>query len=185
MLFGSIPSWRIIRNTIAVGSLLGLTMCENIDNIDISAGGKATIPKASLLDELLGAVPFSGFDKVDFSETFKNQGVTPDQVDSVHMKAFTIIIEAPNNGNFDFIKSVHFFAQAAGLPKIEIASMDTVPQGKREIDLTINADAELKPYVTAPSMQISSEVQGKRPDQETVLGAAVVLDVDIHIPGCN
>ncbi len=63
--------------------------------------------------------------------------------------------------------------------------MDTVPQGKREIDLAINTDAELKPYVTAPSMVISSEVEGKRPDQETVLGAAVVLDVDIHIPGCN
>lgn len=185
MLFGSIPTWRVIRNSIAVASLLGLTMCENIDNIDISAGGKATIPKASLLDELLGAVPFSGFDKVDFSETFKNQGVTADQVDSVHIKAFTIIIESPDSGNFDFLKSVHFYAQAAGLPKVEIASMATVPQGKREIDLEVENDAELKPYVTAPSMQITSEVEGKRPDQETVLGAAVVLDVDIHIPGCN
>ena len=185
MLFGSVSSWRVVRNTIAVASLLGLTMCENVDNIDISAGAKANIPKATLIDKLLGAVAFPGFDKVDFSETFKNQGVTPEQVDSVHLKALTLIIEAPNSGNFNFLKTLHFFAKAEGLDKIEIGSMTMVPQGKRELNLTINAEAELKPYVTAPSMQILSEIEGSRPDQDTVIGAAVVLDVDIHVPGCN
>ena len=34
-------------------------------------------------------------------------------------------------------------------------------------------------------MQILSEVEGSRPEQDTVIAAAVVLDVDIHVPGCN
>lgn len=185
MLFGSVPGWRVIRNSIAVASLLGLTMCESLDNIDISAGGKTTVPKATLVDKLLGAVDFAGFEKVDFTQNFKNQGVTEDQVDSIHVKAMSLIIEAPNGGNFNFLKTLHFFAQAEGLDKVEIASMVMVPQGKRELDLTINTDIELKPYVTAPSMQITSEIEGERPEQDTLIGAAVVLDVDIHVPGCN
>jgi hypothetical protein len=185
MLFGSVSTWRVIRNTIAVASILGLTMCESVDNIDIATAGKVTIPKATLVDKLLGKVAFGGFDKVDFSESFQNQGVTPDQVDSVRVKAMTILVEAPSSGNFDFIQSLHFFVKAEGLDKIPIGSMEMVPKGKRELNLDIDNGSELKPYVTAPSMQILSEVEGSLPDQETVIAAAVVLDVDIHVPGCN
>lgn len=185
MLFGSVSGWRVTRNILAIGSLLALTMCNNIDNIDVSVGGKAEIPAGTLLDKLLGSVAFGGFDKVDFTESFKNQGVTKDDVDAVHLKTMTLIVEAPTTGNFDFIQSVHFFAKADGLDKVEIASMDSIPKGKHELDLIVNADADLKAYVVAPSMQIVSEVQGSRPDEATTVAAAVVLDVDIHIPGCN
>ncbi len=185
MLPGSVSGWRVIRHTIALGSLLALTMCSNLDHIDISAGGKADIPAGTLLDKLLGSVAFGGFDKVDFTESFKNQGVSKDDVDAVHLKTMTLIVEAPASGNFDFLKSVHFFAKADGLDKIEIATIDSIPSGKRELDLVVNAGADLKAYVVAPSMQIVSEVQGSRPDQETTVAAAVVLDVDIHVPGCN
>ncbi len=185
MLFGSVPAWRVIRNTLAVASILGLTMCENIDNIDIATAGKVTIPKATLVDKLLGKVAFSNFDKVDFSESFQNQGVTPDQVDSVHVRVMTILVEAPNGGNLDFIQSLHFFVKAEGLPKIPLGSKEMVPKGKREINLDIDTGSELKPYVTAPSMQIMSEVEGSLPDQDMVIAAAVVLDVDIRVSGCK
>ncbi len=185
MLLGSVSGWRVIRNTIACVSLVGLTMCSNIDHIDVSVGGKAEIPAATLLSKLLGAVSFGGFDKVDFTESFKNQGVTKDDVDAVHLKTMTLIVEAPPTGNFDFIQSVHFFAKADGLDKVEIATMDAIPKGKRELDLVINGAVDLKAYVVAPSMQIVSEVQGALPDEKTTVAAAVVLDVDIHIPGCN
>ncbi len=184
MLPGSVSGSRVIRGTIAIVSLLGLTMCSNLDNIDVSVGGKAEIPAATLLDKLLGSVAFGGFDKVDFTESFKNQGVSKGDVDAVHIKTMTLIVEAPSTGNFDFIQSVHFFAKADGLDKVEIASMDSIPKGKRELDLVINPDADLKAYVVAPSMQIVSEVQGALPDEKTTVAAAVVLDVDIHIPGC-
>lgn len=184
MLPGSVSGWRVIRNIIAVVSLLGLTMCENIDNIDVSVGGKADIPAATLLDKLLGSLAFGGFDKVDFTESFKNQGVSKDDVDAVHIKSMTLIVEAPPTGNFDFIESVHFFAKADGLDKVEIASMDSIPKGKRELDLAVKTEVDLKAYVVAPSMQIVSEVKGSLPNEKSTVGAAVVLDVDIHVPGC-
>ncbi|MEP7120570.1 MAG: hypothetical protein ABJE95_06665 [Byssovorax sp.] len=185
MLIGSVSGWRVIRNSFAIGSLLALTMCSNLTHIDVSAGGKAEIPAATLLDKLLGSVAFGGFDHVDFSQSFKNQGVTKDDVNAVHLKSMTLIVEDPATGNFDFIKSVHFFAKADGLDKVEIATMDSIPMGKRELDLVVNAGTDLKAYVVAPSMQIVSEVQGSLPSEKTTVAAAVVLDADIHIPGCN
>jgi hypothetical protein len=185
MLPGSIPGWRVVRNSLAAVALLGLTMCENLDNFNVSAAGKVTIPKATLIDKLLGSVAFSGFDKVDFTEQFKNQDVKEGDVDSVRMQSITLLIEAPAGQTFTFIKSVHLFAQAAGLPKIEIGAIDTVDQSKREIDLIVDDKTDLKPYVVAPSMQITSEVEGSRPDQDVVVAAAVILDVDINVPGCN
>jgi hypothetical protein len=184
MLFGSVSGWRVFRNTVAVVSLLGLTMCQNIDNIDAAVGGKADIPAATPLGKLLGSLPLGGFDDVDFTESFKNQGVSKDDVDAVHMKTMTLIVEAPTTGNFDFIESVHFFAKADGLDQVEIASMDAIPKGKRELDLAVKTDVDLKAYVVAPSMKIVSVVNGSLPDEKTTVAAAVVLDVDIHIPGC-
>lgn len=185
MLIGSVSGWRVIRNTIAVGSLLALTMCSNLNNIDVSVGGKAEIPAATLLDKLLGGLAIDGFNKVDFTESFKNQGVSKGDVDAVHLKSMTLVLEAPATGNFDFIKSVHFFAKADGLDRVEIALMDKIPQGKRELDLAINGAVDLKAYVVAPSMQIVSEVSGSLPNEKTTVAAAAVLDVDVHIPGCN
>jgi hypothetical protein len=184
MRLSSSPRWSATRHTIALASLVGLTMCANLDNIDVSVGGKASIPKSTLIDKLLGSVAFGGFDSVDFTTELKNQGVTKNDVDAVHLKTMTLAVESPDTGNFDFIQSVHFFAQADGLDKVEIASMDSIPKGKRQLDLIVNANADLKPYVVAPSMRILSEVQGARPAEDTTVAASVVLDVDVHIPGC-
>jgi len=174
-----------LRRVAGILALVGLTMCDSLDNIDVEAGGQATIPASTVVDTLLGQVAFLGFDQIDFSQQFANQGVTEDQVDSVHLSSFTMTVEAPASGNFDFVTSVAFFAEAKGQPKVKIASMSEIPPGARQIDLLVNEDVELKPYVTAPSMTISSEVSGKRPKEKTTVRADVVLDVDIHIPGCN
>ena len=172
------------RRVVALGALVSLSMC-NLDHVDFTAGGKASIPKGTLLGSLLGSLAFTGFDSVDFSEQFQNQGVTKGEVSSVHLKSFTLTIDAPAGGNFDFIQSVAFFAEADGVDKVQIASMDSIPKGKTELDLIVNADAELEPFVVAPSMTISSQVKGTQPDEDTTVSAAAVLDVEVHIPGCN
>jgi len=185
MLTGSVPRWSAIRYAISLAALVGLTMCTHIDNFDIATAGKVEVPKATLIDTVLGDLAFGGFNSVDFSQDFKNQVVTSDDVDSVHVKTLALLVEAPNSGNFNFITSARFFAKADGLDKIEIASMGMIPKGKRELDLNVNGTADLKPYVVAPSMQILSEITGARPDEEMTIAAAVVLDVNIHVPGCN
>ena len=172
------------RRAVALAALVSLSMC-NLDHVDFSAGGKASIPHGTLVGSLLGGLAFTGFDDVDFSEQFQNQGVTKGEVSSVHLKSFTLTIDAPADGDFDFIDSVAFFAEADGVDKVQIASMDSIPKGKKELDLIINTDAELEPFVVAPSMTISSQVQGMQPSEDTTVTAAAVLDVEVHIPGCN
>jgi hypothetical protein len=174
------------RRAVIAAALVTALACDNLDNIDVDAGGKVEVPAATLVDTLLSpALSFAGFDSIDFSQDFANQGVTKDQIDSVKLKSFTLTVDAPSNGNFDFIDSLSFTASASGQPSIEIARLDVVPKGARTLTLSVSEDVELSPYVVAPSMRISGTVKGKRPDVATTVSAAVVLDVDIHVPGCN
>lgn len=157
--------------------------CDEIDNFDVPVSGSAVIPKATLLDELLGLVPFDGFDEISFERAFANQGVAEDQVDSVRVRTFTLVIESPSDGSFDFLEGISFFASAEGLPEVRIASAEAIAAGARSIELTVD-DVELEAYATAPSMVVRGEVEGQRPDVETRVRADVVFDVDVTIPGC-
>lgn len=172
------------RKLLPAVALVTAITCDNIDNIDVDAGGAVTVPAATIIEKLLsGALDFAGFDKIDFTQDFANQGVTKNDVDSVRLKSLTLTIES--GSNFDFLQSLSFSAAADGQPAVEIARIDAVPKGVKKIELDVSANAELKPYVVAPSMRITGKAEGSRPDQETKIAASAVFDVDIHIPGCN
>jgi hypothetical protein len=157
--------------------------CDDIDNFDVSAGGKATIAGSSLLEDLFSDLPFSGFDEITFDQQFKNQGVTEDQVDSVRLTTFTLTIESPASGTFDFLEQIDFYAESPNQPKVRIARAASIPPGAREIALVID-DVELAPYVTAEYMTITTDAKGRRPDDDTTLKASLVFDVDARLPGC-
>lgn len=173
------------RAVIGVALMTSIT-CDNLDNFDLDAKGTVQVPPASLIETLLApALTFAGFDKLDFSQEFANQGVTKDQVDSVKLTQLTLTIDAPGNGNFDFLQSIAFSAAAPGLDAVEIARLDSIPKGAKTITLEVNPDAELVSYVVAPSMTISGKVQGQRPNEATTISAKAVFDIDVHVPGCN
>ncbi|UQA63083.1 hypothetical protein [Polyangium aurulentum] len=159
------------------------TNCDNLDNFDVDVDATAKIPAGTVLDELLGVLDFQSFNSIDLTQELDNQGVTKDDVDSVVMTSFTLTIQGPAGANFDFLESVSFFAETEGQPKVLVAKLDPVPTGATRIEL-VTTGAELKPYVVAPKMRITAEVQGKRPMQETTVVAAVVLNVDVTVPGC-
>ncbi len=173
------------RRVVASLALAGLCTCAGLDNFDVDVGGKATVPKATVVENLLSAFEFPGFDSIDLSQEFKNQGVTKDDVDNVHLEAMTLTIDAPSDGNFDFLDSLTFFAEADGLDKVKIASLAQVPKGKSSLELVVEKDVDLQPYVVAPSMRMSSHIEGKRPAEDTTISATATLDVDVHVPGCN
>lgn len=158
--------------------------CDGIDNIDVEVSGSATIPAATLVDTLLGSLAIGGFDEIDFEQKFQNQGVTPDQVDSVKVKSFVLTIESPDDGNFDFLQGVSFFARAPGEDEVRIASAEAIPAGARTVELTLD-DVELQAYATASSMTIRASVEGEKPPETTQLRADVVFDVDVTVPGCE
>lgn len=164
--------------------VLAVAACDGIDNFDVNASGKASVEARTLIDELLGLVPFEGLGQVDFEQEFRNQGVTEEDVDSVVVTSFVLTIEAPATQSFDFLERVAFFASAEGLEEVRIASADGIDPAARRLELALD-DVDLKPYATAERMTIRTEVVGERPEEATTLRADVVFDVDVTVPGCD
>lgn len=177
-----------MKRAALAAALLAMATCSGLDNIDVEATGEAVIPERTVLDELLGNVAFAGFGNFDISQTqeFQNQGYTKDQIDSVRIVQLTLEIADPAGASFDFLDSVRFSVEADGLPAIEIAYLDSVPAGSNELALEVASDVDLRPYVVAPSMQITNDATGRRPAQETTVRATAIFDVDIDVSGaCN
>lgn len=162
----------------------GMVNCEDLDNIDVEAGGKGVVPAGTVLDEVLSTLDLAPLQSIDLSQELENQGVTKDDVDSVRITRFTLRVEGPPGATFDFLESVAFYAETEGQPRVLVAELPEVPAGATELVLEVVGDAELKPYVVAPSMTISGEVEGRRPDEDTTVAASVVLNVDVTVPGC-
>lgn len=175
---------RTAARALSLVALAALTTCDNLDNFEVEVGGKGKVPKGTLIDELLSTLNLDGFQSIDLSNELKNQGVTKDDVDSVRFVSLTLRIEGPVGATFDFLDSVTFYAETEGVPKAMVAKIESVPPGAMELSLTVDTNVELKPYVVAPSMRLTAEVKGKRPDQDTTVAADVVLDVDVTVPGC-
>lgn len=164
--------------------MAALCTCGTLDQFDVGTSATATIAKGTLVEGLLDTLQFEAFDDLDFSQEIANQGVSEDQIDSVRITSFVIHTEAGSGATLDFLESVAFYAEAEGLERILVASSADF-DGKTEVALTLADDAELKPYLIAPSMTLSAEVSGKRPQQDTTLTADVALTVDATVPGCE
>jgi hypothetical protein len=163
-----------------------LCTCDGLTTITVGASGQASIPQATLVDQLLGgALDFAGLNSIQFDQQFANQGVSKDEVDSVHLESFDVTIDSPKGETFDFLEAITVTASSDGLPTIAVAKLDPVPKGKTKIHLEVNADAELKPYVVAPSMTLGVSVKGQHPAHDTQVNAEASLDVDVHVLGCN
>lgn len=168
----------------ALLALGGMATCASIDNFEVDVSGKGTIAKGGLIDELLSTLSLDEFQSIDLTNELKNQGVTKEDVDSVRLLRFTLTIEGPAGATFDFLESLTFYVETQGAPKAVLARLPAVPAGAKELTLEVEEGLELKPYVVAPSMRITSEVKGTRPDQDTTVRADLTLEVDVTVPGC-
>lgn len=165
-------------------ALGGMATCDGVDNFEVEVGGNGVVPAGTIIDEVLGTLDVDALQSIDLSQELENQGVTKEDVDSVRMIRFTLRIEGPPGATFDFLESVAFYAETEGQPRVLVAEIQEVPAGATELELEVIPDVELKPYVVAPQMRISGEVEGSRPGEETTVAAEVVLDVDVTVPGC-
>jgi hypothetical protein len=174
-----------MRYTRLVLLTLALATCGNLSHLTVDQGATAMIPGASLLEQLVPDLGFSGFGDFDISQSqeFKNQGVTKQQINSVKLKTLTLEVTQPPNGqDLTFLESLSFFVESAGLPKKEIARGGPFAKDAKKVSLTL-MDVELAPYASAARMTFSSAVKGRRPSSNTTLDAKVSLDVDVNVAG--
>lgn len=153
----------------------------------VKRSGQTTVPGGGVLGGLLNSfAPVGSFQNIDFNndQYFKNQGVTKDQVSSVKVSGLTMKIVSPASQDFSFLDELSFYAstnnsEAEIAFKHNIAAMGLpAPNPSFDMDLT---GAELQPYVTAPSMDITVRGSGRQPAQDTVLEADIELTVAVKL----
>lgn len=157
--------------------------CGTSVYFEAESTGSTTVegsPFSSVLSAFPGMSSFSNM-AVSDSQEFKNQGVTKEDVKSVKLKRLTLKVTTPTDADFAWLSSIKFYAEVDGKKEL-IAKKDGVdglglraPNPQFDLDLL---DTELKPYVVAPSMAITTEASGRLPPKDTTIEATVRFGVD-------
>ncbi|MDF1561728.1 MAG: hypothetical protein P1V51_01720 [Deltaproteobacteria bacterium] len=163
----------------------GAATCGGIDRIRIRETATAEIPPSTLLENLVGDLGFSQFATLDLSQNqeLQNQGIEKHQIDHVYLQELALQITAPPSGqDFTFIDRLEFFVESDGLPTELLAAGGPFAADLTAVNLDVE-DVDLAPYVTAPSMAITTQVQGRRPRERTTIEASLRFQVDVNVGG--
>lgn len=170
--------------TLLVVTVAGGGCASALDTFAITRTPNATIKGDSVLGGLLPSLGFGSLSEMNLSQSdeFKNQGVEKHQVDSVRLTLLRLRVASPASQDLRFMNKIEFYAESPGLAKILVATGGSFGPGQSTVDLTLPA-AELKPYVTADKMSLTTVVDGKPPKQDTQIEATVTLRVDVDVTG--
>ena len=158
--------------------------CSGVDDFEVTQTATAQVPAGTVLDTLPADLGFDDLTKVDVQESreYANQGVSESDVDSVRLVRVKLTVRG--GGDLAFMDSVEFFVESPGLPRVRVARGGPFPAGTSEVELQLD-DVELKPYVIADSMDITSAATGRRPAEMTTIDAELVLLVDVDVSGAT
>lgn len=160
------------------GSLLTITIEET---------SEVVVERGTPLEVLLSDFGFDEFTGLDISsdQQLANQGVEPGDISSVYFDSLVLTASDPNGADLSFMTSLEFYASADGLPTVLVASQDDFPEGQATVEMNLE-DVDLTEYAVAPSMNITTEVSGNRPDVDTTVFAEFALKVGATTQGvCN
>ena len=164
-----------------IGTLGMLLACAQATSFSTTIEAESQIEGGSLLEQLASDTGFGNFIAFDVSanEEFQNQGVERHQIDSVRITALRMATSA---GDFTFLDRLEFYVQAEGQPKLRVAHGGPFLEGQATIELSLD-DVDLAPYASAPSMDLTTEVQGRRPDEDITVTAGVDFLIDVNLGG--
>ncbi|MDP2269348.1 MAG: hypothetical protein Q8N23_00260 [Archangium sp.] len=117
---------------------------------------------------------------VDLKAEQEKRGTGPATQILLKKLQFNITPAGAPSGNFDFLEEAHLYAEssAAGLPKVEIATLKPVPRGVTSVDFTIVPGVNLLPYVNAGA-ELSATATGTQPNQDITFDGLLIIDVRI------
>lgn len=162
-------------------ALLLLAACGDLDEVDVTRSGSATIPggSAALPEGALATFPLSiGRDAL------ADEGVDPDDVDSARLVGLRVEVTAGTSLE-RWLDSVAFWVEAPGLPRVLVAQrsgIDALPAGTMSVDLDVPG-VDLKPYVLAPTTTVTAEGAGVQPPETTTVKATMTVRVDVNVSG--
>jgi hypothetical protein len=160
--------------------LLLLFGCGKLFSINVDGSVSTTVEHGSLIENLTGGLGFSEFTNMDISEAeeLQNQGVEPGDIEDVRFTLFSLEETAPSGGDLSFLGSMTLSASADGLPEVVVARADAFPAGEDLVEFDL-PDVDLTPYVVSRSMDLVTDVNGHRPDEDTTVVAHYALKVGV------
>lgn len=167
---------------LSLAAAFAFPACGGLDTFDVDVQGTAQIPGSPLSGIISGPLEIPGLTTFKFADVkeFKDNDVDPSDVDSVKLTKLTFTVTAPQDGNLDFLDEVDVYAEAPGLPKVKIAEKHPVPDGVQKVSLKMTG-VQLKKYVSADEMKITTEVVGRAPKSDTTLRAKATFEIDAAI----
>ena len=173
--------FRTQLRTLRLLTLAALLACAQATSFSTTVEAQTDIEGGGLLEQLAGDIGFDSFIAFDVTanEQFANQGVERHQIDSVYLTALRL---NASEGDFTFLDRLEFFVEAEGQARVRIAHGGPFPEGQSAIELSLD-DVDLAPYAAAPSMDLKTVVQGRRPDQDTTITAGVDFLIDVNVSG--
>jgi hypothetical protein len=166
---------------------LGLIACAPA-SFDTELKGETTVPAGppgviTLLNAFPAIASFAGLD-FNQSQDFKNQGVSKDEVSSVRVRSVELRLLSPSEADFSFLDTLEFYAKA-GDQEVRFARKQDISrlglQAPNPVLRLEVEDAELQPFVAAPSMSIIVRGKGRMPEQEVRVQAVVGLNVQVDL----
>jgi hypothetical protein len=143
--------------------LLATVACKKVDKLltfYIEDSQNIRVAGTNLpLGSLLPIAPISVTTRSE--ERFRNEDTRADLVKNVSLNKLTLTITDPNTANFDFLESITIYISTDQNDKVPLASLASVPQGVRTIELQSSGTA-LDKYIKAPSYTLTTEAKIRR-----------------------
>lgn len=156
--------------------------CNPTIDFAVPIEAETTIQGGGLLPDLLNTFGLGELASLDLeaSREFENNDVRKEQVVAARLTLLRLSI-VEGSDNFDFIESLSFSVASPDLPKERVASK-TVEEGVTTFECDLD-DLELAPYVRAPSLELSSAVEGTQPADDTTIKIELNFDVKAEVIG--
>ena len=171
--------------TIFILALIYISSCKVVDKytqFDIPYSTEVSIPPTLGIN-----LPFNIFTpdiETNSESTFEINDTRKDLIEEVSLTSISMDVKTPDDGDFSFLKSVIIYLSAEGLPEIEIARNDNIPNDVgNQLNLT-PTNVDFQEYIKKDQINLRvNTVTDQILMTEYKLGINCVFHVDAKILG--
>ena len=163
--------------------LLALASC-GLDEVEVVLDDQVSIPATLLGTPFQASYPQLQGLAFASSQELQNNDVQPENIDAIFLLSARLEGTEPQKDNLGAILShVNFDIESPGLERRRLASKSPIPEGP-STELDFDPMFDLKPYGTAPSMSIHTELGLLEPRAfPTTVKVTFTLLVDVNLGG--
>lgn len=159
--------------------------CDKIDELtkfDITYNQEVVIPSSSLI-----SLPFSILTPeitTNSASTFESNNTNKDLIEDIRLTSLELSIVSPNNGNFNFLKSIEIYMLSENFPEIKIAWKENIDDNNLPNLSLETIDEDIKEYIKEDTYTLRVEtVTDETINEDHNINIESVFFVDAKILG--